>query len=257
MARIYLTGGVRCEGPDGLFTDADLPGAQGRAVFAILTMEHRPLTRDALGDLVWGAAPPPHWNDALTSILSKIRRLLSATGLDGSSIVSSGGGTCAFVLPPDTWVDAEEAQRRLDAAEGALRRGDPRSVTRDATVASAILRRPLLPGIEGEWVHRRRDQQDDALHRCLLALAVAWNMLGAFDLAAVIAADAIDRDPLRETAHRELIRAELGRGDRGAARRAYERCVRVLDAELGVRPDPSTVRLLTDAERRPSAPITP
>ncbi|WES66280.1 bacterial transcriptional activator domain-containing protein [Microbacter sp. GSS18] len=244
MARIFVTGGVRCEGPDGSFADADLPGAQGRAAFGILVLERRPLTRDALADLVWGEALPAQWNGALTSILSKVRRLVTGTGLDGGAVVASAGGTCAIHLPADAWVDVEEAGRRLDAAEGALRRGDAVSATTDATVASAVLRRPLLPGLSGDWIEARRAQHDDALQRCLLVLATGWNARGNHDLAAIIAADAVSRDALRERAHRELIRAELGRGDRGAALRAYDRCVRVLDDELAIAPDPATRALI-------------
>jgi len=246
VARIFVTGGVRCDGPAGSFADADLPGAQGRAAFGILVMERRPLARDALADLMWGDALPAQWNGALTSMLSKIRRLVSAAGLEGAAVVSSAGGTCAIHLPAGTWVDVEEAERRLDAAEGAVRRGDAVTATTDATVASAILRRPLLPGLNGDWIEARRRHHDDAIQRCLLVLAAGWNSRGNHDLAATIAADAISRDPLRERAHRELIRAELGRGDRGAALRAYDRCVRVLDDELAVRPDPATRELVAD-----------
>lgn len=246
VARIFVTGGVRCDGPAGSFADADLPGAQGRAAFGILVMERRPLTRDALADLVWGDALPAHWNGALTSILSKVRRLVSSAGMDGAEVVASSGGTCAIHLPADAWVDVEEAGRRLDAAEGAVRRGDAVTATTDATVASAILRRPLLPGLTGDWIDARRARHDDALQQCLLVLAAGWNTRGNHDLAATIAADAVSRDPLRERAHRELIRAELGRGDRGAALRAYDRCVRVLDDELAIGPDPATRELVAN-----------
>ena len=144
MARLYLTGGVRLEGPSGRFTDADLPGNQGRVALVALAIERRPLARDELADIVWGEALPAQWNGALSTIVSKIRSLLTRAGLDGAATMKSSGGTYEFVLPADAWVDLEDAYRRLDRAEGAARHGDDRSATREATVASPTLRRPLL-----------------------------------------------------------------------------------------------------------------
>ncbi len=246
LARVHLTGGVRLEGPTGSLGDADLPGAQGRLAFVVLVVERRDLTRDHLASLLWDGDLPEAWSTALTSLLSKTRNLVSRAGLDGRAVVSSAGGTCGIHLPAGSWVDLEDAVRRLDRAVGALRAGDAALASREATVASAVLRRPLLPGITARWADERRAMLDDLLLRCLVTLATARNLLGDHDLAAVVAVDVIRRDPLRETAHRELLRAELGRGDRGAAARAYDRCVDLLRLELGVSPSPQTTALAAD-----------
>jgi DNA-binding SARP family transcriptional activator len=244
LARVYLTGGVRLDGPAGSFGEADLPGTQGRLAFAVLLVERRALTREHLASLVWGDEPPEAWSPALTSVLSKVRNLVSRTGLDGRAVVSSAGGSCGIRMPAGSWVDLEDAERRTDRAQGALRHGDPTTAAREATVASAVLRRPFLPGVVAAWADDRRALIDQTLLRCLVTLATARNELGDHDLAAVVAADAVRRDPLRETAHRALVRAELGRGDRGAAARAYEECARTLRRELGVPPSPATAALV-------------
>lgn len=246
LARVHLTGGVRLEGPEGSFGDADLPGAQGRLAFAVLVVERRDLTRDHLASLLWDDDLPEAWSGALTSLLSKTRNLVARAGLDGRAVVVSAGGSCGIHLPAGSWVDVEDAVRRTDRAEGALRTGDAVGASREATVASAVLRRPFLAGITARWAEERRSLLDDVLLRCLVTLATARNRLGDHDLAAVVAADVVRRDPLRETGHRELLRAELGRGDRGAAARAYDRCVTVLRLELGVSPSPQTTALAAD-----------
>jgi DNA-binding SARP family transcriptional activator len=243
LARLYLTGGVRLDGPGGRFTDADLPGHQGRIAFVALALQRRPLARDELADIVWGETPPPHWNGALSTIVSKIRSLLARTGLDTASVMPTTAGTYELVLPSHTWVDLEDAYRRLDRAEGAVRHGDDRAATRDATAASSTLRRPLLPGVDNEWVDRARRRHHDAAYRCLTVLAAAWQRLGDHQLAATIAQSAIDDDPLREVGYRLLIEAEIARGDRGAAAHAWQRCQQVLGEELLVAPSPETTRL--------------
>ena len=243
MARLYLTGGLRLDGPAGHFTDSDLPGNQGRIVFAALAIERRPLSHDQLADIVWDERPPPQWKSALAPVISKTRSLITATGLDGPGILTSAGGAYALSLPADIWVDLEEAFRRLDRAEGSLRHDRHADAARDATVASSILRRPLLTGVDNVWADRVRDRLTDALYRCSIALATAWIHLGDHQLAATAARTAIELDPLRELAHRLLIEAERARGDRSAALRAYARCVDVLATELGTSPSPETLRL--------------
>lgn len=243
MARLYLTGGVRLDGPAGTFTDADLPGHQGRVAFVALAVERRALARDALADIVWDERPPAQWSGALAAVVSKIRSLITGCGLDGHAVMTSVGGTYALALPSDSWVDWEVAIRRLDRAEGAVRHRDFAQAVEEATVASAILRRPMLTGIDGHWAERLRRRQDDALYRCLLALAEAWTALGDHQLAATIAESAIQLDPLREVAHRLLVGAEAARGDRAAALRALARCEQLMADELGVTPSEPTAEL--------------
>lgn len=243
MARLYLTGGLRMDGPDGSFTDADLPGHQGRIAFAALAVERRSMARDELAEIVWDDDPPEQWSGALAAVVSKIRSLISGIGLDGRAVMASVGGTYSLLLPPDTWVDWESAIRYLDRAEGAVRHDDHAAAVADGTIASSILRRPILPGVDCRWSERLRRRQDDALYRCLVALATAWNELGDHQLASTIAESAVEVDPLRELAHRLLVESEFARGDRAAALRALARCEDLMREELGVDPSAETMAL--------------
>jgi DNA-binding SARP family transcriptional activator len=238
------------DGPSGRFVDSDLPGNQGRIAFVALAVERRPLSHDELADIVWGEEPPERWKGSLAAVVSKIRTLITATGIDGRDAMLSSGGAYTLVLPAESWVDLEDAHRRLDRAEGALRHGDPRSATGDATVASSILRRPLLAGAESRWVEQTQARQSDALYRCLTTLATAWSQLGDHQLAVTIAESAVQLDPFRETGHRLLMHAEHARGDRGAALRAFARCEQLLADELGVRPSPETMALVEHLDTR-------
>ena len=243
MARVFLTGGLHVDGPEGSFVDADLPGGQGRVAFAALAVLRRPVARDALAEIVWDGRPPGKWDGALSAIVSRIRSLLTRVGLDGRAVLVSSSGAYELRLPAGTWVDLEDAYRRLDRAQGALRHGDLLIATTDGTVAAGILRRPFLAGLDGEWIALERRRQTDALHAVTIVLATAWLERRDPALAATLASAAIDIDPLREVGHRLLIRAEWQRGDRGAATRALATCERVLREELGVGPSPETLAL--------------
>lgn len=243
LAQLYLMGGLRLDGPGGSFVDADLPGPQGRVALAALVVERRAIARDELAEIVWDGRLPAKWEGALSTIVSKLRSMITSTGLDGKDMIATTGGTYALVPPADTWVDLEDAVRRLDRAEGALRHDDTVTATAEGTVASSILRRPFLAGIDGDWVDDQRRRQADALYRCSIALARAWIDRHDPGLAATVAGTAVRLDPLREIGHRLLIEAELARNDRGAARRALADCERLLADELGVSPSPETLAL--------------
>ncbi len=241
LVRIYLTGGLRVEGPAGTLVDRDLPGLQGRLALAALVVRRGPLTRDQLADVLWGEALPRRWTGALHALVSKLRSLLASVGL--ADAVSSVGGAYALVLPADTWIDVEDALRRLDRAEGALRHGDAVTATAEATVASGILRRPLLAGIDGDWAEQQRRRLSTAYHRTCVTLAEAWLERGDHALAATVAEAAVTLDPLREVGHRLLMRAEWARGDRAAALRAFARCEQIMADALGAAPSPETAAL--------------
>jgi DNA-binding SARP family transcriptional activator len=243
---LYLTGGLRLDGPSGHFVDTDLPGNQGRIAFAALATERRPLSHDQLADIVWDERLPTQWKNALAPVISKVRSLITTTGLNGPRMLTSSGGAYELLLPADVWVDLENALRRLDLAEGALRHNDHADAAHHATVASSVLRRPFLTGIDNRWADTVRIRLADALYRCSTTLATAWNHLGDHQLAVTAAQTAIDLDPLRESAHRLLIEAEHARGDHSAALRAYARCTDVLATELNTSPSPETHRLARD-----------
>ncbi len=237
------------EGPDGSFDEAALPGNQARVALAALVHERLPLDRDRLADIVWGEDLPDGWSGSLSALISKTRSLLARCGLDAKSILVSTAGSYAMTLPAGSWVDLEDAIRRLDRAEGEVRHGNIAGALPEATVASSILRRPFLRGSEGAWIDGVRRRQDAALYRCYEVLAEGWSDQGHHRLAIAIAERAIALDPLHETGYRLLIEAELARGDAIAALRAFERCEQIVMAEFGASPSKRTIDVVERARR--------
>jgi DNA-binding SARP family transcriptional activator len=135
-------------------------------------------------------------------------------------------------------------------SELALSDGDLPRACGWSLAARAIASRSLLAGEEGEWLEGLRRRMADVRLRALETLAEVWIEQGDAALAARDAAEAIEIDPYRESAHRLLIRAHLAAGDRGAAARALEACRRVLEEDLGVTPSPATLALIVPARSR-------
>ncbi len=243
-ARVHLTGRLTVEGPNGSFDETDLAGNQTRIVLAALVYERVPVGRDRLAGIVWGDSLAEGWSTSLNSLISRIRSLLNRVGFDGKSVLRSVGSSYSIELPAGAWVDLEVARKRLDQAEGALRRGSAVEALPDATVASSIFRRPFLSGAEGEWIEQVRRSTRAALYRSYEVLADGWTKQGDGRLAASIAERAIGLDPMREVGYQRLMEAELSRGDLSAALRAFDRCEQVMRTEFGCSPSAATQAII-------------
>ncbi|HSL57448.1 MAG TPA: BTAD domain-containing putative transcriptional regulator [Acidimicrobiales bacterium] len=242
--RLFLTGRMAIESSTGVVDERDLPGRQARLALAHLALgAQRPVSRDALADAIWGEDLPAGWEGALKALVSKLRVVLVRTGFDPDRAITTVSGSYQLRLPADGWVDLEACPLALDQAEAALRRDDIATAWSEATVASAIARRPFLPGEDLAWVDEVRSSLRLWRVRSIDCLTEVWLARGNPGLAISLASESIGLEPYRESAYRHLMRAHFLAGDRGEALRTFDRCARVLHAELGVEPHPDTVAL--------------
>ena len=107
----------------------------------------------------------------------------------------------------------------------------------------ALYRDDMLTGFSDDWALRERE-----LHRrrCLNALSrlMHLSVLQQDFVAAIgFAQQILDRDPLREDIHRELMRLLLISGQRALALRQFEHCRAVLRQELAIQPMRETLAL--------------
>jgi DNA-binding SARP family transcriptional activator len=229
--------------------------------FAFLVVNrHRPAPRDELAEVLWPGNLPRAWEGAVNALMSKLRALFSASGLDGATAVEWRSGCYQLHLPPDAVVDVEEAAAAVDRADAALARGDTDSATEDACRAVELARGTFLPGDEGPWVDVVRAGQRRLLVRALDAGIRAAHDSGDPARAATLAEEAVALEPFRETGHQQLIQALAAAGDRARALRAYEYCRRVLTEELGIDPSPQTEAAYLEVLRADlpgGPPITP
>src|SRR3954470_17671073 len=130
--RLFLVGRVAVEA-DGVVTDEGrFPGRQGRLFFAYLVTEQgRPVPRDELADALWGEAPPPTWENALTVIASKLRKLMADSGV-GASALTAAFGCYRLDLPAGTWVDVIAAADAVQEADPSSAVGAPRAPAKPA-----------------------------------------------------------------------------------------------------------------------------
>ncbi len=171
------------------------------------------------------------------------RWLEQATGRGGW--LARGRARIAWNADPESWVDVR-AFRDVHLSLVAGRPGDaPRDAAqREAlTRAAALYEDDLLPSAYDRWLHPVRERLRRQLLETLDTLATAEAAAGDHESAARTARRLVERDPLREESHRQLIRYLAASGDRASALAQYERCRRTLHAELDVQPAPETEAL--------------
>ena len=241
--RLYLTGRVTAELGGERFDERSLRGRQGRRAFVYLALERaRPVAIDELADAVWGTSTPAGaWETALSAIVSHVRACLRQ--LDRQCGVQTVSGCYQLVLPSETWVDVEAAQHALEEAEAHVRADRTRDAWGPANVAASIAARPLLAGLDGDWITRARHRLRDTHVRALDCLAAVALATGEHPLAARLAHEITELEPFHETGWQRLMRAQAAGGNRAEALHVYARCKKLLADELGIAPSPETEAL--------------
>ena len=197
------------------------------ALLAYLALEGA-TPRSLLAGLLW---PDALETGARGNLRQLLRRLRDGAGID---LIA---GDDPLLLSPDIAVDA--VQLELSAFAG-----------NDAAVIAG--RRELLEGIDYEdcsdltdWLLAKRESlrgsRISALERLIAATEASGDPRGALYFAQSL----LELNSVSEVAHRHAMRLHYLCGDRGAALRAYQRCVDVMQRELGVAPLPETTALAT------------
>lgn len=240
--------------------DAPLPIRSPRitALLAYLALEASTAhTRDELAALFW-----PDESDRLAkqNVRQALYQLRQVLGEPDAQFLLVSRDTVQFDSRSDHTLDAAEFQRHV-------RRGEL-----DAAVA--LYRGELLAQTTGssqfdEWLTLRRERLHimalDALHELTEQALERANPAAAQRYAR----RQLELEPWREHAHRQLMLALAQSGDRSAALVQFETCRRVMEAELGVDPEPETRALYEQirdgalptsqrpARREPRAPAGP
>jgi DNA-binding SARP family transcriptional activator len=145
-------------------------------------------------------------------------------------------------IPVDLRDATALAHRLLDRTE--------RSVEGDLGGAGRKLSSELLPTwYDDDWVLTERERFHQLRLHALEALCDRLTTMGRYGEAIDAGLAAVTAEPLRESAHRVLIRAHLAEGNQGEADRQYQLCRKLLRDELGVKPS-NALRELVSRDRR-------
>ena len=171
----------------------------------------------------------------LASLRSSLWRVQRACE---SVIIASPHRLC---LAREVVVDQHEA---VLAAHRVLDRSDACEDILTVGTLSA-LSADLLPDWYAEdWVMAHRERYHQLRLHALEVMCERLTAAGRYGEAVEAGLAAVRAEPLRESAHRALVKVHLAEGNRFEATRQYQSCRRLLRNELGLEPSPKLTALL-------------
>ncbi|MFL5842661.1 MAG: BTAD domain-containing putative transcriptional regulator [Thermoleophilaceae bacterium] len=219
--------------------EQDLPGRQGRLLFAYLAVNRdRVAGRDELAEALWPRGLPSAPDLAISALLSKLRRLLP----DGAVV---GRSQIRLELGRHARVDVEAARDGIHRAEALIAARDWYAATGPTLVAHNISQRRFLAGEEGDWIEELRRELEEIRVRALECTARRSLGLGGPELAVAehTARRLVDLSPYRESGYAVLMEAFERQGNIAEALWVYESLRGLLRKELGAAPSPTVQRV--------------
>lgn len=250
--RLQLLGAPLLE-HDGQLLEFDAPEVIG--LLAYLAVTGQAHERGGLAELCWPDSDDPR---------AALEHATAVIGDTAGDILQNEGERLAL----DTGTISVDYRLIGDlAAEVAAHEHPEAAVCRDCvaplTAIARLHRGRFLEGLSlsanpayDRWWAVTAADVDEALAVVLARLSDAHVLSGDFDAATEATRRLLALHPLREAAHRRLMRLHAWRGEALAALRQYRECVRVLQTELGVNPLDDTTKLSQDvlAARVPPPP---
>jgi DNA-binding SARP family transcriptional activator len=206
----------------------DLPAGVQR-VIGFLGVQGRPLLRTYIAGTLWPEATEEHAGGNLRSALWRIHQV------DLDFIETSRS---YIRLSAEVDIDLQEMSAQ------ARRLMDPSVECQEADLAQGSLLGELLSGWYDDWVLLERERARNLRLHGLEALCSRLTRLGRFGPAIEAGLAAVAGEPLRESAHRTLIKAHLAEGNVAEAIRQYAEFRKLVRDELGVDPSPQMEELI-------------
>ncbi len=249
---LFLFGAPRLE-RDGVPIEVDTRKAI--ALIAYLAVTRQSHSRDALATLLWEEYDQSRARAALRRTLSVLHTALGAGQLE---IERETIG-----LNPNASLLVDEDQFRKRLAECQTHGHSPMEVcpvcVTPLAEAAALYRDDFLAGFTlrdspnfDEWQFFQTESLRRDLASALERLVRYHSAQKEVELAIVYARRLLGLDSLHEPAHRHLMQLYALAGQRAAALRQYQECVRILKQELGVPPLEETTQLYESIKNRKS-----
>ena len=225
--RLTLLGGFSlCVGRDTV----PLSHAPQR-LLALLALQGSTVRRGYAAGLLWGDSTEARASGCLRSALWKLR-------VAGLSIIAAHGDSLA--LAPEVEIDVENVTD-LARAIVAGRIDEEKFALLDPCFAAE-----LLPGWHDDWVVGARERHRQLSLHALELLCDHLTRIGRYGAAMLAGMAAVDREPLRESAHRALMKVHLAEGNAVEAIRRYRHYEAIAARDLGVGPSAMMRSLLSE-----------
>jgi predicted ATPase/DNA-binding SARP family transcriptional activator len=230
-----------------------LPNRKTLALFAYLAVESASAhSRASLLGLLWPELPTSDAQNNLRVTWSQLRQRLQEDPDASNPYLIGTRLDLQFNPHSDYTLDVALFRDLLEAchAHTHISRPDCAECAERLAQAVGLVRGEFLQGLSledcsafNDWLFVQRERLHLQMTDALEDLAVFHERAGHAAEAEKSVRRLLELDPLREHAHRHLMRLLAEAGQRNAALAQYESCRRILADELGIAPAPETVQL--------------
>jgi DNA-binding SARP family transcriptional activator len=208
--------------------EVPLPGSAQRVV-AFVALHERPVLRTYVAGTLWLDSPEERAAGNLRSALWRVHRQAAELVVADSETLRLG---------PSVRVDLRDAETQAHTELDGVPSG----------VALNALALDLLPDWYEDWVLLERERFRQLRLRALESICTRLSTEGRLDEALEAGLLALAGEPLRESAHRALVRLHLAEGNAAEALRQFWLCRRLLHDQLGVEPSPLMLELVAELD---------
>ena len=245
---------VRC----GEQTLTDFNARRVQELFCYLLLHRdRPRPRETLANLLWCDCSTAQSKKRLRQALWQLQTTLNAYAEDLNGQALLAEFDWVQIHPDlDLWLDVaafEQAYAFVREMPG--KKLDTQRMER-LQAAVDLYRGDLLEGWYQDWCLYERERLQNMYLSMLDKLMGYCEAHERYETGLAHGTRLMQYDPAHERTHQRMMRLYYLAGDRTAALRQYERCVRALDEELCVRPTERTVALYEQIRaRQPDQPV--
>ncbi len=248
LCRLYLLGAFRIE---RAAQTIHLPTRKHESLLAYLALHPEAHPREKIAALLWGDVSDEQARLSLRVALSTLRKEL------GEDFLLTDRET--IQLNPDfpIWVDARDFQRIANCELRIMDDAEGISAIPNSQFAIDLYRGNLLPDFYDDWLLPERERLRAIYLDALLRLVQHARSEGKYTRAVELAQRVLATDRANEKAHQHLIFCYIALGNRAAALKQYEDCVRALRDELGIEPSTETTALCARIQTKIAATQSP
>jgi WD40 repeat protein/basic membrane lipoprotein Med (substrate-binding protein (PBP1-ABC) superfamily)/DNA-binding SARP family transcriptional activator/energy-coupling factor transporter ATP-binding protein EcfA2 len=211
----------------------ELPSRPAQSLLAYLALNagvrHR---REKLASLLWPEATETNARGYLRRALWQVRKSLSSGSLAWEDYLQISDLEVAFNDQSDYWLDVDLLLAREQAAS-----------VDDLIEIVGLYSGELLPGFYDQWTVLERERMLLAYHQKMNLLLECLIQSAQWHEALNWGEQWIQMAYSPEPAFRALMIAHAGLGDQGMVSTTYQRCLQILNRDLGLEPSPETQQL--------------
>jgi len=241
--RIYLLGSPHLESGD---SPVKMDTRKALALLAYLAVTAQEHTRDTIATLLWPEFDQKRARAALRRTLSTLKKAIG----DEHLLVTRE--SIELRIDTSLWIDTAQFEKLIAESEDHHHPGDNLCLNCIQRLEDAIAfyRGDFMAGFSlrdsasfDDWQFFQSESFKRQLAAVLEKLVNEYSKIGEFEKAILHARRWLAIDPLREEAHRALMKSYEWSGQHAAALRQYRECVLVLERELGVPPLEETTQI--------------